>query len=64
MWLKGMNRIQYNRIKEVLEENNKDVYWLQSQLESVTIPIVTRWCKNVKQPTIEQLLEIAQIPIH
>jgi hypothetical protein len=61
MWLKGMNRIQYNRIKEVLEENNKDVYWLQSQLESVTIPIVTRWCKNVKQPTIEQLFEIAQI---
>ena len=61
MIFKAMNRFRYNRIKEVLEENNKDVYWLQSQLESVTIPIVTRWCKNVKQPTIEQLFEIAQI---
>ena len=57
----NMNRFQYNRINEVLEENNKDIYWLHSQLKSETIPVVTRWCKNVKQPTIEQLFEIARI---
>ena len=51
----------YNRIKEVLDEKNKDVYWLQTQLESETIPCVVRWCKNVKQPTIEQLFEIARV---
>ena len=56
-----MNRFQYNRIQEVLEENNKDIYWLHSQLNDETIPVVTRWCKNVKQPTIEQLFEIARI---
>ena len=56
-----MERIQYNRIKEVLDEKNKDVYWLQNQLEGETIPCVVRWCKNVKQPTIEQLFEIARV---
>ena len=50
---------RFNRIKEVLDEKNKDVYWLQTQLEGETIPCVIRWCKNVKQPTIEQLFEIA-----
>ena len=56
-----MERLQYNRIQEVLEEKNKDVYWLQSQLEGQTIPCVVRWCKNVKQPTIEELFEIAKV---
>lgn len=56
-----MERIQYNRIKEVLDEKNKDVYWLQNQLEGENIPCVVRWCKNVKQPTIEQLFEIARV---
>lgn len=56
-----MGRYQYNRIKEVLDEKNKHVYWLQAQLEGETIPCVVRWCKNVKQPTIEQLFEIARV---
>ena len=56
-----MNRTQYNRIQEVLEEKGKDVYWLQTQLKDETIPNVVRWSKNVKQPTIEVLFEIAQV---
>jgi hypothetical protein len=56
-----METQRYNRIKEVLDEKNKDVYWLQTQLEGETIPCVVRWCKNVKQPTIEQLFEIARV---
>ena len=56
-----MEKFQYNRIQEVLDEKNKDVYWLQNQLEGETIPCVVRWCKNVKQPTIEQLFEIARV---
>ena len=56
-----MERIQYNRIQDILEEKNRGVYWLQSQLEGQTIPCVARWCKNVKQPTIEELFEIAKV---
>lgn len=56
-----MERIQYNRIQEVLEDKNRDVYWLQSQMKEQTIPCVVRWCKNVKQPTIEELFEIAKV---
>ena len=56
-----MEKFHYNRIQEVLEEKNRDVYWLQSQLEEQTIPCVVRWCKNVKQPTIEELFEIAKV---
>ena len=57
----NMEKFHYNRIQEVLEEKNKDVYWLQSQLEGQTIPCVVRWCKNVKQPTIEEIFEIARV---
>ena len=56
-----MEKYQYNRIQEVLDEKNKDVYWLQTQLEGETIPRVVRWCKNVKQPTIEELFAIARV---
>ena len=56
-----MERKQYNRIKEVLEEKSKDVYWLQSRLDGETIPRIIRWCNNVKQPTIEELHEIAKV---
>lgn len=56
-----MERLCYNRIKEVLEEKSKDVYWLQAQLEGETIPRIVRWSKNVNQPTIEELFKIAKV---
>jgi transcriptional regulator with XRE-family HTH domain len=56
-----MEKIQYNRIQEVLDEKKKNVYWLQTQLDGETIPRIVRWCKNVKQPTIEELFKIAKI---
>ena len=56
-----MERYKYNRIQEVLDEKDKDVYWLLNQLEGETIPRVVRWCKNVKQPTIEELFEISRV---
>ena len=55
-----MDRQQYNRIREVLDEKGKDVYWLQERLGE-TIPNVVRWSKNVNQPSIEILFEIAKI---
>ena len=55
-----MEYIKFNRIKEVLEEKEKKVYWLQEQLQE-TIPNVVRWSKNVNQPSIEELFQIAQI---
>lgn len=55
-----MERKRYNRIIEVLEEKGQNIYWLQIQLNR-NIPDVVRWCKNVKQPTIEELSEIAKV---
>lgn len=55
-----MERIEYNRIQGVLDEKGKTVYWLQEQLGE-TIPNVVRWCKNVSQPSIEVLFDIAKL---
>jgi len=55
-----MEKAKYNRIQAVLEEKGKTVYWLQEQLGE-TIPNVVRWSKNISQPSIEILFEIAKI---
>ena len=55
-----MERRLYNRIQDVLEEKGQNIYWLQEQLNE-SIPNIVRWCNNVKQPTIEELSEIAKV---
>lgn len=53
-----MKRI--NRLKIVLVEKNKTSKWLAEQLgkDSSTI---SKWCTNSSQPSIETLLQIAQL---
>lgn len=53
-----MKRI--NRIKIVLVEKDKTSKWLAEQLgkDSSTI---SKWCTNSSQPSIENLLQIAQL---
>lgn len=50
----------YNRIKVVLAEQRKTNKWLAEQLGKSEITI-SRWVQNKKQPSIEQLVEIANI---
>src|SRR5690242_4022391 len=50
---------QYNRIKAVLAENNKTSKELALHL-GVQEPTVSNWCTNKKQPSIENLYNIAK----
>ena len=49
-----------NRLKVVLAERNKSGKWLAAQLGK-TENTVSRWVRNVNQPTVEQLFDIAEI---
>ena len=49
-----------NRLKVVLAEQNKSGKWLALQLEK-TENTISRWVRNINQPTVEQLFDIAQI---
>lgn len=49
-----------NRLKVVLAERNKSGKWLAVQLGK-TENTISRWVRNVNQPTVEQLFNIAII---
>lgn len=51
---------KYNRLKVVLAEKGKTAVWLAEQLgkDGVT---VSRWNRNVQQPSLESLFEIARL---
>ena len=49
-----------NRLKVVLAEQNKSGKWLASQLGK-TENTISRWVRNINQPTVEQLFDIAKI---
>jgi len=49
-----------NRLKVVLAEERKTCRWLAAQLGK-TENTVSRWSSNKVQPSIQQLLEIANI---
>ena len=53
-----MKRI--NRLKIVLVEKEKTSKWLAEQLGKDCSP-VSKWCTNSSQPSIETLLQIAQL---
>ncbi|WP_306350624.1 helix-turn-helix domain-containing protein [Flavobacterium sp. '19STA2R22 D10 B1'] len=49
-----------NRIKEVLKEQGRTQTWLSEQIEKSYV-IVTNYCNNNAQPSIEVLRKIANI---
>lgn len=49
-----------NRLKVVLAEQNKSGKWLAFQLGK-TENTISRWVRNINQPTVEQLFYIAKI---
>lgn len=49
-----------NRLKVVLAEQNKSGKWLASQLGK-TENTISRWVRNINQPTVEQLFDIAKV---
>ena len=53
-----MKRI--NRLKIVLVEKEKTSKWLAEQLVK-DCSTVSKWCTNSSQPSIETLLQIAQL---
>ena len=54
-----MYKLQLNRIKSVLAEQNKSSRDLAKKLNK-TETTVSRWCTNEVQPSIETLHEIAK----
>lgn len=49
-----------NRIKVALAENNKTNRWLAEHIGKSEITI-SRWVQNKKQPSLEQLVEVARL---
>lgn len=49
-----------NRIKEVLKEQGRTQTWLAEQIEKSYV-IVTNYCNNNTQPSIEILRKVANI---
>lgn len=54
-----MDKINYNRIKAVLAENNVSSKELAKHLDR-TESTVSRWCTNDVQPSIEVFYQIAK----
>lgn len=49
-----------NRIKEVLKEQGRTQTWLAEKIEKSYV-IVTNYCNNNAQPSIEVLTKIAKV---
>jgi len=54
-----MNKLKFNRIKSVLVEKEVSQVKLASVI-GVTPGTVSTWCRNVKQPELVTLFEIAK----
>jgi putative transcriptional regulator len=51
---------EYNRIKIVLEQKEKDQIWLTEKLD-LQYETINRYCNNRRQPTLATLFEIAAL---
>ncbi|HEX8574893.1 MAG TPA: helix-turn-helix transcriptional regulator [Flavobacterium sp.] len=49
-----------NRIKEVLKEQGRTQTWLAEQIDKSYV-VVTNYCNNNAQPSIENLRKIAEV---
>ena len=56
----NMSKKKLNRLKLVLVEKEKTGIWLADQL-GVSSVTVSKWCNNVNQPTVENLIDIARV---
>ncbi len=56
----NMTKRVINRIKVVLVEQGRTNKWLADQLGKTT-PTISRWCTNDMQPSLDTLVDIAQI---
>jgi transcriptional regulator with XRE-family HTH domain len=56
----SMADIQMNRIKEVLKEQGRTQTWLAEKIEKSYV-VVTNYCNNNSQPSIEVLRKIAEV---
>lgn len=54
-----MSKKPINRLKAVLAEQNKTNKWLSEQLQK-NETTVSRWCTNEVQPSMENLVLIAE----
>lgn len=55
-----MQQKKYNRIKIVLKQKKRTGKWLARQLKK-DVGTVSRWCRNVQQPSVETLFLIAEV---
>jgi transcriptional regulator with XRE-family HTH domain len=55
-----MTQKPINRLKVVLVEQNKTSKWLAEVLDK-NPATVSRWCTNESQPSLENLVRIAQV---
>ncbi|EGT4347330.1 helix-turn-helix transcriptional regulator [Elizabethkingia anophelis] len=55
-----MHNIPINRLKAVLAEKQKTSKWLANQLDK-SETTVSRWCRNEVQPSLETMIQIAQV---
>jgi len=55
----NMSKKPINRLKAVLAEQNKTNKWLSEQLQK-NETTVSRWCTNEVQPSMENLVLIAE----
>ncbi len=53
-------KVKMNRIKEVLKEQGRTQTWLAEKIEKSYV-VVTNYCNNNKQPSIEVLRKIAKV---
>ena len=53
-----MTRIVLNKIASTLQEQGRSIEWLSRQLNTGRVT-VSGWTRNVRQPSIEQLILVA-----
>jgi len=59
-YVKKMQMKPINRLKIVLAEQNKTNKWL-AEIIHKNETTVSRWCTNETQPSLESLVEVAQV---
>ena len=56
----SMANKQFNRIKEILKEQGRTQTWLAEKIDKSYV-VVTNYCNNNAQPSIEILRKIAEV---
>lgn len=54
------NTLEMNRIKEILKKQGRTQTWLSEKIEKSYV-VVTNYCNNNSQPSIEILRKIAEV---